>query len=62
MTIREQETDMESERQLKVTVPPEMMIRLHSIKVLTGKNLTDQVREALEEYFAEMDAGTMNAR
>lgn len=62
MTIREQETDTESERQLKVTVPPETMIRLHSIKVLTGKNLTEQVREALQEYFAEMDAGTMNAR
>lgn len=62
MTIREQETDTGSERQLKVTVPPETMIRLHSIKVLTGKNLTEQVREALQEYFAEMDAGTMNAR
>lgn len=56
MTIVEaSEQKMQQERQLKVTVPTETLIRLHSLKILTGKNISDQVLEALNEYFRTIE-------
>lgn len=42
---------LDEDRQVKVTVPAETLIKLHSVKILTGKNLSDQVNEALQGYF-----------
>lgn len=42
---------LDDDRQLKVTIPTEVLIQLHSVKILTGKNMSLQVREALDDYF-----------
>lgn len=42
---------LDEDRQVKVTVPAETLIKLHSVKILTGKNLSAQVNEALQGYF-----------
>lgn len=56
MTIQEARADDKNEpRQLKVTVPTEVLIRLHSLKILTGKNISDQVQEALYDYFDALE-------
>lgn len=46
---------MDEDRQVKVTVPTETLIKLHSLKILTGKNISEQVHEALLDYFDEVD-------
>lgn len=55
MTIQDARVDDDEKkqepRQLKVTVPTEVLIRLHSLKILTGRNISDQVEEALYDYF-----------
>jgi hypothetical protein len=46
-------------KEVKVKIPVSYHIKLHSMKVLTGKQISDAVTEALEVYFAakriEMD-------
>lgn len=52
MSIVEAEAaELDEPRQLKVKVPTRTMIKLHSLKILTGKNISDQVLEALNRYF-----------
>lgn len=52
MSMVEAHSDkLDDERQVKVTVPTETLIKLHSLKILTGKNISDQVHEALQDYF-----------
>lgn len=48
---------LDEDRQLKVTVPTEVLIQLHSVKILTGKNMSEQVREALGDYFEVVGEG-----
>jgi predicted DNA-binding protein len=43
------------DKQLKVKLPLRMHLRLHSVKVLTGQNISEQVAEALAEYLDDMD-------
>ena len=40
-----------SRREIKVKLPGKYLVRLHSMKVLTGKQLGEAVTEALEAYF-----------
>lgn len=49
--IEARDEKLDEDRQVKVTVPAETLIKLHSVKILTGKNLSEQVAEALEGYF-----------
>lgn len=53
--VEAHEEKLEEDRQVKVTVPTETLIKLHSLKILTGKNISDQVHEALVDYFDEVD-------
>lgn len=49
------EADPDEDRQLKVTVPARMLIRLRSQKILSGDTFSKQVQEALDQYLSEMD-------
>lgn len=39
-------------KEVKVRIPVSYHIKLHSMKVLTGKPISDAVTEALAQYFA----------
>lgn len=39
---------------MKVRIPVTQHVKLHSVKVLTGKRIGDTVTEALERYFASL--------
>lgn len=41
----------EADKPLKVEIPERMHARLHTLKLLTGKAVSDAVTEALEAYF-----------
>lgn len=49
------EADPDEDRQLKVTIPARMLIRLRSQKILSGDTFSTQVQDALDEYLSEMD-------
>ena len=51
MLIREYKGDLSQEKEVKVKIPMSFHVRLHSMKVLTGKPISDAVTEALEAYF-----------
>lgn len=53
--VEARDEKMDEDRQVKVTVPAETLIKLHSVKILTGKNLSEQVNEALQGYFEMVD-------
>lgn len=46
---------LEETKEMKVKVPAEMQVRLHSLKVLTGTDISTAVTEAVEQYFERMD-------
>lgn len=47
--------DLAEDKQLKVKLPLRLHLRLHSVKVLTGQNISDQVAEALAKYLDDVD-------
>jgi hypothetical protein len=49
------EDELAEDKQLKVKLPLRMHLRLHSIKVLRGENISDQVTEALADYLDGLD-------
>lgn len=52
MLIREPKSDPTRSKEVKVKIPLGHHVKLHSMKVLTGKPISDAVTEALEFYFA----------
>lgn len=52
MMIREPKPDPARAKEVKVKIPVSHHIKLHSMKVLTGKQISDAVTEALDFYFA----------
>ena len=56
MLIREAKPDTHRSKEVKVVIPVDHLVRLHSMKVLTGKHISDTVTEALNEYFARQNA------
>lgn len=52
MTLDE-DVDLEESKTLKVTLPASMHLKLHSLKVLTGTNISDTVQEAVEDHLSE---------
>lgn len=52
MMIREPKTDPARAKEVKVKIPVSHHIKLHSMKVLTGKQISDAITEALDAYFA----------
>lgn len=53
MLIKDPRPDLDRVKEVKVKIPISMHIKLHSIKVLTGKQISDAVTEALEVYFGQ---------
>lgn len=52
MYIQHPPIDLETAKEVKVKIPVRHHVRLHSMKVLTGKQIGDAVSEALDAYFA----------
>jgi hypothetical protein len=52
MIIHEPKPDTSRAKEVKVKIPVSHHIRLHSMKVLTGKQISDAITEALDAYFA----------
>ena len=50
----EPKKDLNRVKEVKVRIPVTYHIKLHSMKVLTGKQISDTVTEALAEYFGGM--------
>lgn len=50
--IREPSANTEITKAIKIQIPIKYHIKLHSLKLVTGKNIGDVVTEALEMYFA----------
>ena len=57
MLINPPKTDPLGSKEVKVKIPMSHHVRLHSMKVLTGKQISDTVTEALNEYFATHPIG-----
>lgn len=55
MMIREKKPDTARSKEVKVIIPVDHLVRLHSMKVLTGKHISDTVTEALDAYFARQN-------
>ena len=51
MLINDPKNDPSRAKEVKVKIPVAHHVRLHSMKVLTGKAISDTVCEALEAYF-----------
>lgn len=52
MLIEEPKSDPTRSKEVKVKIPVGHHVKLHSMKVLTGKQISDAVTEALDLYFA----------
>ena len=48
----ESKKNLDRVKEVKVRIPINYHIKLHSMKVLTGKQISDTVTEALQEYFS----------
>ncbi len=46
--------DVEGEKEIKVKIPLDYHIKLHTVKVVQGTNISDTVRMALSEYFDDL--------
>ena len=57
MLIHEPKGDPNRDKEVKVKIPISYHVRLHSMKVLTGKPISDTVTEALEAYFLAHPVG-----
>lgn len=45
--------ELDESKTLKVTLPAEMHLRLHSLKILSGQTISGTVEEAVERFFEE---------
>lgn len=57
MLINAPKNDPRRAKEVKVKIPMDHHVRLHSMKVLTGKAISDTVTEALEAYFIANPVG-----
>jgi hypothetical protein len=51
MLIHDPKPDTQRAKEVKVKIPVSHHIKLHSMKVLTGKQISDAITEALDAYF-----------
>lgn len=45
---------VDEEREIKVKIPLDYHIKLHTVKVVRGQNISDTVKLALANYFNEL--------
>lgn len=43
--------DLDDEKELKVKIPVDFHVKLHTLKVLHGQNISSTVEQALTRYF-----------
>lgn len=60
MLISDPKPEAPREKEVKVKIPVSYHVRLHSMKVLTGKPISDAVTEALEAYFLAHPIGRLD--
>lgn len=53
--IQTDEEEMEASKTMKVQIPTRLHIKLHSLKILSGQNISETVEEAVESYFETND-------
>lgn len=51
---RRKPTSMTDDKEIKVRIPLDYHIKLHTVKVVSGVPISDTVKDALEAYFAEL--------
>lgn len=61
MIINERRESLDRVKEVKVKIPVTYHVKLHSMKVLTGKQISDAVTEALEFYFQHKRSETLTA-
>ncbi len=61
MRIQEEDVDLSQPKTLKVRIPTKLHLQLHSVKILTGKNISDTVERALQTYFGDQLNGDEEA-
>ncbi len=54
-TLNDDTTTTDSTKELKVKIPSEHHVKLQSLKVLAGKNISTAVTEAIAMYLEEHD-------
>lgn len=57
MLIRDPKENLSREKEVKVKIPMSHHVRLHSMKVLTGRPISDTVTAALDAYFVAHPLG-----
>lgn len=53
MKIQEGDADLSERKTLKISLPAKLHLQLHTVKILKGKNISDTVEEALDEFFEQ---------
>lgn len=53
MNLDDADVDLDESKTLKVTLPASMHLKLHSLKVLTGTNISETVQEAVEAHLSD---------
>jgi hypothetical protein len=51
---RRKPSSMADDKEIKVRIPLDYHIKLHTVKVVSGVPISDTVKDALEAYFAEL--------
>ena len=59
---RRKPTAMADDKEIKVRIPLDYHIKLHTVKVVSGVPISDTVKAALEGYFAEISQEEKPAR
>lgn len=52
---RKKPASMTDDKEIKVRIPLDYHIKLHTVKVVSGVPISDTVKDALEAYFAELN-------
>lgn len=52
--IRKKQEAMDEDKEIKVKIPLNYHIKLHTVKVVKGQNISDTVKQALEHYFTSL--------
>lgn len=60
-TGAEKARTLEEAKEIKVKIPLDFHIKLHTLKVLKGQSISDTVEMALGRYFTELNAGIVPA-
>ena len=59
---RRKPVSMSEDKEIKVRIPLDYHIKLHTVKVVSGKPISDTVKMALESYFEEINSADASRR